>query len=53
MDDEESLKTVKDGLDWLVRMGYIEEAEFNENGKPLYGITQKGIEYANMIIESL
>jgi len=49
MDD--LLKELNDAMDRLVKLGFTEIADYDENGEPRYRVTKKGIEhYKNEIL---
>lgn len=42
---EDLLKELYDALDELVKSGFVEIADYDENGEPRYRITKEGIKY--------
>jgi hypothetical protein len=44
-DDEEMMETIKEALDELIQLGYVEVIGIDENGEWLYKATDAGIKF--------
>lgn len=43
--DEELIEIIKESLDAMISLGFVEVVGIDENGEWLYKATEKGIEY--------